>query len=378
MSYAKNLFPVLQDIPFKVGYTDDENDLVYARSDMELKEAYSFFKTSNEIKLTIHSDSTEPITTSGVKKDLSLNSSPMPKQPFISLSVDSSYPIDDTDFQNSRVHLKELIIDLLKAKENFITFNTKNGNILEQKMNWIKAEKQRVINLELELQQAQETFSSAGLELSNHKESLKKIGTQLQLKLKEISDLKKDREEKLRLKSQLDELDGKLNGKIEENLTMSKTLHTLTIERDHFNKKATELEHRQKTLEFELSASQFGNMVISPVLPVSNYKTPSSPINPILNGGTPSLGFNSPPTVIPVVNLSPSTNPSHPISPPQPTVPKYDFDHPPPDISMELIHLIIGMGIDDMPPDVLFALLRKHNYDIQRTINEYYEKKERG
>jgi len=326
----------------------------------------------------------------------------MPKQPIVSPPSDNSSPIsedekglklDESHLQLSLVHLKQLMDDLSIAKENLMIFNDKNRSKLVENEKLISAERERFNNLELELKQAQETYSSAGLELSNLKESLKKIGTQLHLKLKEISDLKKDREDKLRLKSQLDELDKQLNGKIEEHLTMSKHLYTLTIERDHFNKKAKELEHQQKTIETELTASQFANMGISPRPPMFNDNP--APIYPVINGVIPTSGANNnqplhviskpPQVVVPVVN-----RPDHPIAKPPTIVPSsiihpqgtvsqplpviskpvYDLQNPPPDIDIEDIRMISSMGFGSgaLSPDTIFEVMRSNNNDLSRAI----------
>jgi len=415
MNYAKSLFPVLHDIPFKVGYTDDESDFVYARSDMELKEAYRLFKTSNEIRLVIH-ESDQPLNTSGLKGEHSHNSSPMPKQPIVSAPSDNSSPIsedekglniDDSHLQLSLVHLKQLMDDLSKAKENLIVFNDKNRAKLIDNEKLISAERERFNNLELELKLAQETYLSSGQELSNLKESLKNVGTQLHGKLKEISDLKKDREDKLRLKSQLDEIDKQLNGKIEENLTMSKNLYTLTIERDHFNKKAKDLEHRQKSMEFELTASKFVNMGTSSPPPVSNDNP--APIKPVIPApgaknnqpipvNRPDHPILKPHTIVPssvihphgtVTQPLPVNRPDHPILKPHTIVPSsvihpqgtvtqplpviskpvYDLENPPPDIDIEDIKMLSSMGFN-LTPENLFEIIRMHDGDISIVIEE--------
>jgi len=291
--------------------------------------------------------------------------------------------LDESHLQLSLVHLKQLMDDLSNAKESLIIFNDKNRAKLVENEKLISAERERFNNLELDLKQAQETYSSAGQELSNLQEGVKKIGTQLKLKLKEISDLKKDREDKLRLKSQLDDLDKQLNGKIEENLTMSKHLHTLTIERDHFNKKAKELEHQQKTLELELTASQFSNMGMSPHTLVSNDNTP----NRDLNGVVPAsgVGNSKSPVVVPVVNRPdhpfvkpPTTFVPSPVIHPQGTVtqppviskPVYDLDNPPSDIDIEDIKMLTSMGLGGSNPETLFEVYRKHKGDLSRVVED--------
>jgi len=370
LTYAKNLFPGLE-LPFKVGYTDDENDFVYARSDMELSEAYRLFKGSNEIKLTIHESTDQPLSTSGNNPDQTNTSTTISYQPTIFSHSDSPAPITDDDnglflddslLQQSLKNLNQIMTDLSKAKETINILNEKNRAKQIESEKLLSAERERYEKLELELRQAQDIYSSVKIELTNLKESLPKVGTQLHLKIKEISELKKDREDKLRLKAQLDELDKQLNGKIDENLTMSKHLYTLTIERDHFNKKAKELEHRQKTLEAELTASQYSHIQSLGTL---SHDISSMPMNPVLNGGTPISGMSH--QQVPIfpdhINVKP------PISTPLlPEKTLYDFQNPPPDIDPEDIRMLLSMGFSiDM--DTMVQLIRK-NGDISRVIEE--------
>jgi hypothetical protein len=373
ITYAKNLFPGLE-LPFKVGYTDDENDFVFARSDMELSEAYRLFKGSNEIKLTIHESTDQPLSTSGNNPDQTNTSSYQPTTPTLIDSDlitndDNGLILDDSLLQLSLKNLNQIMTDLSKAKQtiNILNENNRAKQIENEKL--ISAERDRYEKLELELRQAQDIYSSISLELTNLKESLPKVGTQLHLKLKEISELKKDREDKLRLKTQLDELDKQLNGKIDENLTMSKHIYTLTIERDHFNKKAKELEHRQRTMEAELTASQYSHMNLGTLPPMSNNNS-SMPTNPVLNGGIPGSGVSHP-----SVPIYPNdhTNVKIPIAPPlPPQKPVYDLKNPPPDIDPEDIRMLLSMGFNENP-DTLFQLIRKHG-DISRVIEELLKK----
>jgi len=413
MNYAKNLFPVLQDISFKVGYTDDEDDFVSAKSDMELTEAYRLFKDSNEIRLTIQSDK-QPLSPSGYpEQPQTYNSSPnsqqpQPKYPDASAPYpsenlqinDSPAPmIDDTLLQSSLDHLNQLMADVAKAKENLILFNEKYRAQQLESEKLITTERERYKYLDLELRQAKENFAASNLELANLKESLKKIGTQYQLKLREIAELKRDREEKLRLKTQLDDIDKHLHGRIEENLTMSKHLYTLTVERDHFTKKTKELEQKQKTMELEFTASQFANINLgNPFLvPVTNNdnNTPVTatgiPINPVpgnFNQGGPftnSPGISLPLTIGPPTNL-PKIPSSTGISPadaiknldlrpsPSPSSSVYDLANPPPDISKDDITMLISMGFKVDRPDQLFDLIRSHKGDISRVIEELLKK----
>jgi len=223
---------------------------------------------------------------------------------------------------------------------------------------------------------------------------MKKIGAQLTIKLKEISELKRDREGKLRLKDQLNELNQQLNGKIEENSSMSKHLYNLTIERDHFDKKAIDLEHRHKTMEQELTASQFSNMNFgSPQKPIditgsssSNpYHLPTGiPPNPVLNG----LGKNNLLKVNPTeftfkpIKTPPISTPNviphidKPVPKPLPPVvdtPLYSLENPPPDIDPEDLKMILSMGFTS--PTKIFQLMRKYPGNIDRIIEDILKDK---
>jgi len=150
---------------------------------------------------------------------------------------------------------------------------------------------------------------------------------------------------------------------------MSKHIYTLTIERDHFNKKAKELEHRQRTMEAELTASQYSHMNLGTLPPMSNNNS-SMPTNPVLNGGIPGSGVSHP-----SVPIYPNdhTNVKIPIAPPlPPQKPVYDLKNPPPDIDPEDIRMLLSMGFNENP-DTLFQLIRKHG-DISRVIEELLKK----
>jgi hypothetical protein len=346
---------------------------------MELSEAYRLFKGSNEIKLTIESTD-QPLSTSGNNPDQTHTPTTSSYQPTNYALSDSRTSITDDDnglilddslLQISLKNLNQIMTDLSKAKQtiNILNENNRAKQIENEKL--ISAEKDRYEKLELELRQAQELYSSVSLELTNLKESLPKVGTQLHLKLKEISEMKKDREEKLRLKAQLDELDRQLNGKIDENLTMSKHIYTLTIERDHFNKKAKDLEHRQRTLEAELTASQYSHINLVPPPPMSNHNS-AMPMNPVLNGGIPISGI-----IHPSVPMYPNDHTiivKPPISPPlHPEKHLYDLNNPPPDIDPEDIRMLLTMGFSFDQPDILFQIIRKHG-DISRVIEDLLKK----
>jgi len=157
---------------------------------------------------------------------------------------------------------------------------------------------------------------------------------------------------------------------------MSKNLYTLTIERDHFNKKVKDLEHRQKTMEAELTASQFAHMNLgspTPLSPIYNDK-PSvpTPMNPVINGGmSGGTGGHHP--------VSIHSNDHTPVKPPitsplPPEKPLYNLQNPPPDIDLEDIRMILSMGFNFDKPEELFKVVRDNNGDISRVIEELLKK----
>jgi len=186
---------------------------------------------------------------------------------------------------------------------------------------------------------------------------------------------------------------------------MSKQLYTLTVERDHFTKKAKELEQRQKTMELEFTASQYSNLNLGNPFLVSNHEiTPSAagishllnPTSPPVPGITNHLGspfghgpgMNPLSSMVPVIpptatkipsvsSNSPATvlnNNNLDLRPSGLSSVAYDLANPPPDIAKDDITMLISMGFNLDRPDQLFDLIRSHKGNISRVIEELLKK----
>jgi len=366
INYAKNLYPVLNDRQFTVGYTDDEEDFVFAKSDLELSEAYRLAKSSGlkEIKLFINTQNSNPDTPVSSPPKVPTNETPIsnPSYPPINkpstpINIAPNPVIEELAnlFDDSITHINQLRADLAKAKESFVMIS----------------EKEKIITLERELLEAKDALVGATTEHDNLKETLYKMGTQLQAKLKEVSELRKDRDGKLLLKTKLENLEKQVNGKTEENLSMSKLIHNVTIERDHFSRKSKQLEDRQQTIEQELITSY----QLSPVTPRvdPHNKSPLIGFIPVANPATPI--HTEPPKVIHVPE--PVSTFHHNI--PQPVVEKprlsNDLSQLPPDIDEDDITILQSMGFNlDEKPHLIFGLIRKHK-DISKVIEELLNNK---
>jgi chromosome segregation ATPase len=215
-----------------VGYKHDGNDFVYAKSDLELKEAYRLAEGRNELRLYIN----------------------------IQNGVDDKNEITDDKLTNSIDNyvsqLTRIVADLSIMKQNYIdTLKIQQRDLEEKKKNYtnvLESEKSKTNALSSELQRTRDLLAQSNSECATYKESLKKIAMQLQSRMIEAIDLKKDKDEKNLIEAKLQQLQKEYDTKIEENLGMSRVIHTVTIERDHYNKKAVELETRQQTFETDI------------------------------------------------------------------------------------------------------------------------------
>jgi len=303
-----------------------------------------------------------------------------------------------SSFDDSLTHLTQLISDLSKARVNYIHFIERDKSSQVESEKLINEEREKIQNLETELRKAQDTYATVSTEYNSLKDALLRIGTQLHLKIKEVSDLKKDREEKLRLKAKVEEVEKQLNTKIEENLTMSKKMYSLTIERDHFSKKAKDLEHRQPNIEQDLIRSLQQLNFNSPRGSFMNYPqmspqtTPtfqqpvSTPNNdkivvkstlPPSSGGTPQFPVfkeypklpvqqSNPQPYSPMVDdwmMPPGRNEQPPITPKSVAFPD--------DIDEDDIEMLRSMGFNvEEKRQVIIDLIRKHKKEISKVIED--------
>jgi replicative DNA helicase len=336
-----------------VGYTDDENDFVFAKSDLELSEAYRLSKGSNEVKLYIKTSLNTPVLSD--IEPVTLGKS------------------NDTDeaikfFDKSMEHLTTLISEASTVKQNFLLASEaqrlKQREMEQQFEQLIETERAKASSLEEQLMQTKDSLAFYNAENSTCKESLNKMAAQFQLKIKEISELRKDREQKIILETKLVKLEKDLNTKIEENLSMSRTIHSVTIERDHFSKKAAELESRQQTFESDL--------IRSFQMPLTNGNTGN---NIIHNTSTPVSSPNTTVVVPLPVPLVAENNPFVPSLPNPSTSNSSSIGISLPDDIDEVdIQILLSMGFSlEEDPQRIFDLIRQKR-DVSQVIEELLSK----
>jgi hypothetical protein len=113
----------------------------------------------------------------------------------------------------------------------------------------IDGERVKTGNLETELKKVKDSINTMNAECATYRESLRILVLQYQSKMQEGLELKKERDEKVMLEAKLKQLKKDLHEKDSENQVMTQSIRDMTTQRDHFNKKAEELENRQQNLE---------------------------------------------------------------------------------------------------------------------------------
>jgi len=172
-----------------------------------------------------------------------------------------------------------------------------------------------------------------------------------------------------------------LSSKLEEHSTISRRIDTIKIERDHFSKKAIDLENKLPTIENDLIRS-------------FSLPTPSTPIHtPISNPSSPTPIFTPPNIYVPPLNPIPIKPKPDILIPPNVTngsplpaivnnnngndiyktipVPvHHDTPSLPPDIHEVDLQILTSMGFSlEKDREKIYALIRKHK-DISMVINE--------
>jgi len=302
--------------------------------------------------------------------------------------VHSSTPINipenksqhpDQHLSRSITQLKQVVSDLSQGLTNYqITIENerlKAQDLKKKSKEILDTETEKQAHLEFQIKQAQESLAIYKNEQATLKDSVAKIGQQLLLKFKEMAELRKDNEGKLLLEAKLADLEKQLNSKIEEQLTMSRRIDSITIERDHFNKKATELETNLPSIESELIRSfslppssntpihtPIHTPISSPSSPIPVFNPPNiyvPPQNPI----KPKPDIQVPPNItngsqLPTfVNNSNGSDPYKNVSFPTPG--PSDTPSLPPDIHEVDIQILQSMGFSlDKDREKIYALLR--------------------
>jgi len=213
-------YPVLSNRQFSLGYKDNMGEFKLAKNDNELNESYRF-PQGNEITIYITEDDNDDVVISNIDTHLS--------------------------------HLNLLFNEITLTSQKYLR-TIKDKQIEQEKRQQfysqvLDTERAKTANVDNELKKLKESINSMNSEVATFRESLRILVLQYQAKMHEALDLKKDRDEKFILESKLKQLQKNLNDKIAENLTMTQSIREVSTQREHFNKKAEELENHQQNLE---------------------------------------------------------------------------------------------------------------------------------
>jgi len=174
----------------------------------------------------------------------------------VTLYITASGDSDDTvlsSMESALSRLSFLSPELVLTKQNFIrSLKEKQAEGENRKRHFaeiLEDETNKSTALENELRQIRESLSIMTNESAKYKESLKVLVSQFQTKMKELAELKKDRDEKVMLEVKISQLEKELNDHLSENLQISTRLANVTSERDNLHKKASDLELRHQKLE---------------------------------------------------------------------------------------------------------------------------------
>jgi len=214
-------YPSLSNRQFSVGYKDNTGEFCLAKNDSDLEQAYRF--SQNEITLYLTSDDENDDSVLG-NMDSFLNRLSGITNEF-NISIKQKYQRTVKDKLQERERRQQYYSQVLENER------TKTGQ------------------LENELKTLLESVNSINAECNTCRESLKFLVSQYQNRMNEATELKKDRDEKVMLEAKVKQLQKELNEKIQENTKMTQSIRDLTTQRDHFNKKAEELENHQQNLE---------------------------------------------------------------------------------------------------------------------------------
>jgi len=191
-----------------------------AKNDTELNDAYRF-PQGNEITIYITEDDNDDVVISNIDTHLS--------------------------------HLTLLSNEINLTRQKYLRTINYKQNEQEKRQQFyseiLETERAKTGNLEIELKKIKESTNRMNTECATFRESLRIVVLQYQAKMHEALDLKKERDEKFMIEAKLKQLQKDLNEKITENLNMTQSIREITTQRDHFNKKAEELESRQQNLE---------------------------------------------------------------------------------------------------------------------------------
>jgi chromosome segregation ATPase len=213
-----------------------------AKNDTELNDAYRF-PQGNEITIYITEDDNDDVVISNIDTHLS--------------------------------HLTLLSNEINLTRQKYLRTINYKQNEQEKRQQFyseiLETERAKTGNLDIELKKIKDSINSMKADCATYRESFRILVSQYQAKMHESLDLKKERDEKVMIEAKLKQLQKDLNEKISENLNMTQSIREVTTQRDHFNKKAEELESRQQNLETDY---------LNQSIKFTNSMSPHSPSGP--------------------------------------------------------------------------------------------------
>jgi len=289
LSIAKNLFKNIDDQHLNLYYVDDEGDHVAAKSDMELNEVYRLAEVQHKREVRLYVGKVEEVHSPSAYSDEPYKSFPIPDSIPIEVGIHyNNHNAINTNYLQSNEDLD--ILAQIQRKLNEMT--TVVGGLTQTRKDQIEkmvqaSEYQRQIS-ELEnkcnnldqlkkmldreiaeslkhnerikstLQEKEEQLKKRLAEIeilkedlltktkqtATYRETAAKMGIQLQNKVKEVQELKKENDNKMILESKLELLQKEIDQKNGENLQMSKIINDVLAQKEGLQRKAVNLEHQ--------------------------------------------------------------------------------------------------------------------------------------
>jgi len=334
VSKVKELFPNIEQ-NFRIFYYDDENEEITARSDMELKETYRIAESQKAkvirlfvADLTQSSILAKSHQNSHLKNDddnidlnhYSTNDFEALTQIQRKLSEIMQSTTELSNLKQDQIRkikteqeLRQIISELEMKFENLQTTNLQLGNSLKECEKEKSSALSQIKNLEGEIKEKEETIRTfseensrikeeiedKNIQLNTHHESCIQLGKQLQQKIKENKELKKEKENKMLLEAKFDLLKKDLDTKNEEYLEMSKVVHDVRVEKDFLAKKTADLEQQLEQEQQELENLQQSIVQIHQSKHSITTPTPtptSPPLSSLVNSPSPPIKKDIPVT----------------------------------------------------------------------------------
>jgi len=269
LNMVKKLFPNIDDQQLNLFYVDDEGDHVAAKSDMELSEAYRLAEHQNKHDVRLYVGKVEE-----VQEPIFSDPTEAKLVPFY-MTMDPEEPSNFTSDKEldvlGNIHHKlnemTLVVShLTKTKREQIEKMQQESEYqkqifdLEKKFEALEEEKRDVIDQNEELKAVlkekeeqlnkrlaesnilREDLAAKLKDISTLKDTTTLMATQLNSKVREVLELKKEKEGKMLLESKIDLLNKQLEDKNTQALQMSRVINEVQAEKDFLSKKVGNLE----------------------------------------------------------------------------------------------------------------------------------------